>query len=38
MFDCSVELLRQLIEWLPYLIPIILVLNIASDLLFGGNR
>lgn len=38
MFDCAIQLMIEFAEWLPYLIPIILVLNLAADLLFGGNR
>lgn len=37
MFDITKEFLLQTIEFLPYLIPLILVFNLCSDLLFGKN-
>lgn len=38
MFDCAIQLMIELVDWLPYLIPIILVFNLSADLLFGGKN
>lgn len=35
MIDITIQFLLQLIDILPYLIPIILILNICCDMLFG---
>lgn len=35
MIDITIQFLLQLIDILPYLIPIILILNLCCDMLFG---
>lgn len=37
MFDISANLLIDLVRTIPYFVPIILVFNIISDLLWGGK-
>ena len=37
MFDVSIELLIGLFELLPVFIPLILIINLISDMLFGGR-
>lgn len=35
MFDCAIELMVDVVPFLPPLIALILIFNIISDLLFG---
>lgn len=37
MIDITVQFLLQVIDMLPYLIPIILILNLCCAMLFGNN-
>lgn len=37
MIDITIQFLLQVIDMLPYLIPIILILNLCCDMLFGRN-
>lgn len=37
MFEIVETFLIQFINWLPFLIPFILIINLASDMLFGRN-
>lgn len=37
MWEIVETLLLQFIDMLPFLIPFILVMNLASDMLFGRN-
>ena len=37
MFECAETLLIQLIQYVPYLVCIILVLNLIAYLLWGGK-
>lgn len=37
MIDITIQFLLQVINIIPYLIPLILVLNLCSDMLFGRN-
>lgn len=38
MFDVVSTFLIQLINIMPYVIPLILIMNLCSDLLFGGRN
>ena len=38
MFDVVSTFLVQLINIMPYIIPLILVMNLCCDLLFGGKH
>lgn len=38
MFDVVSTFLVQLINIMPYVIPLILVMNLCCDLLFGGKH
>jgi len=37
MFDVVVSFLIQFIEWLPFLIPFILIMNLIYEMLWGGK-
>ena len=37
MFDITEQFLIELINFIPYLIPLILVFNLLCDMLFGRN-
>lgn len=34
MFDVAIEFMKQAIQILPYFIPLILVINLVSDMLW----
>lgn len=38
MFDICQQFLIQFINVLPFLIPFVLIINLCSDMLFGGGR
>lgn len=35
MIDITIQFLLQTIDIIPYLIPLVLVINLCSDLIFG---
>lgn len=35
MFEVAEIFLIEFINWLPFLIPLILIINLCSDMLFG---
>lgn len=37
MFEVVETFLIQFVNWLPFLIPFILVMNLVSNLLWGGK-
>lgn len=37
MFEVTEQFLIQFINILPFLIPFVLIINLASDMLFGRN-
>lgn len=37
MFECVETLLKQLINILPVFIPLVLIMNLIADLLWGGR-
>jgi len=38
MFDVVTTFMVQLINILPFIIPLILIMNLCSDLLWGGRH
>lgn len=38
MFDVVTTFMIQLINILPFIIPLILIMNLCSDLLWGGRH
>lgn len=37
MFDVVETFLVQFVQWLPFLIPFVLIMNLICNMLFGGK-